>query len=76
MAKAYLKVNVRPGKERTIKETLIKINGVRSAELTAGEQDLIVLIEAGSYDDILNMVVNELRNIDGVEKTITNLVTD
>ena len=76
MANAYLKVNVRPGKERTIKETLIKINGVRSAELTAGEQDLIVLIEAGSYDDILNMVVNELRNIDGVEKTITNLVTD
>lgn len=76
MAKAYLKINVKPGKEREIRDLLLNTDGVRSADLTAGDQDIISLVEQGSYDDILNLVVNKLRSIDGIEKTITNLVTD
>ncbi len=76
MAKAFLKINVRPGKERPVKEELLKITGVSSVDLTAGEQDIIAAVEASSYDDILNMVINSLRHIDGIEKTVTNLVTE
>lgn len=74
MARAYLKINVRPGGERAVKEALLKIKGMKSVDLTAGDQDIIALVEASSYDDILNLVLNNLRIIDGIEKTITNLV--
>ena len=76
MVKAYLKINVAPGKERSAKEALLKVGGVKSADLTTGEQDIIVLVEEETYDDILSLVLNELRGIDGIEGTITNLVTE
>lgn len=76
MAKAYLKINVRPGFERTVKDTLLKIKGVKAADITAGDQDIIAIVEASSYDDILNLVINDLRVIDGIERTLTNLVTE
>lgn len=76
MAMAYLKINVKPGEERAIKEVLLKVPGIKSAHLTAGDQDIIVLVEASTYDDILNLVLSKLRVIDGIEKTVTNLVTE
>lgn len=76
MAKAYLKIDVEPGKERVTKEALLKIKGVSSAELTAGEQDLIVLVEQKSYEDILKLVVNKVRKVPGIVGTVTNLILD
>ena len=76
MAKAYLKINVKLGGERAVKEALLKVGGVKSADITAGDQDIIALVEAPTYDDILSLVINNLRLIDGIEKTVTNLVTE
>jgi DNA-binding Lrp family transcriptional regulator len=76
MARAYLKVDVEPGKEREVKGALLGVEGVRSADLTAGEQDLIVLIEAPSYEAILELVVGKLRGIEGIRRTVTNLVLE
>jgi DNA-binding Lrp family transcriptional regulator len=76
MAKAYLKIDVEPGQERSIKEELLKIEGVKGADLTSGEQDIIALVEADSYEGILNLVVNSLRPISGIKKTTTNLVLE
>lgn len=75
MAKAYLRISIKAGGEREVKETLLKVKEIKSAEITAGDQDIIALVEAPTYDDILNLVLNKLRAIDGIEKTITNLVT-
>ena len=74
MAKAYLKIDVVPGKEREVQKALTKLKGVKSADLTSGEQDIICLVEAPGYEEALNLVVKELRRIDGIEKTVTNLV--
>ncbi|HAV43688.1 TPA: AsnC family transcriptional regulator [bacterium] len=76
MAKAYLKIDVEPGKEKTVKGALLKIKGVSSAELTAGEQDVIVLVEQKSYEDILKLVVNKVRKVPGIVGTVTNLILD
>ena len=74
MAKAYLKIDVAPGKERDVQAALIKIKGVKFADLTSGEQDIICLVEAPGYEAAFNLVVKKLRHIDGIEKTVTNLV--
>lgn len=76
MAKAYLKIDVELGKEKAVREALLSIEGVKSAHLTAGEQDLICLVESSSYESLLQLVVSQLRKIDGITGTETNLVLE
>lgn len=76
MARAYLKIMVEPGKESEVKSSLLGIGGVKSADLTTGEQDIICLIEADSYEVLLNLVIKQLRPIAGVTRTVTNLILE
>lgn len=76
MARAYLKIAVEPGKERSVKEALIKTEGVKAADLTSGEQDIISVVEAGSFEELLKEVVSKIRLVSGVTSTITNLVLE
>ena len=76
MAKAYLKIDVEAGKEKEVRDVLLKIKGVKAADLTAGDQDIIAVIEARTTDAVMKLVVQELRRINGIEKTITNLVLE
>lgn len=74
MAKAYVRVCIEPGYEKGLKEKLVKEKGVLSAEITAGEQDMIVLVEANSYEEILNFVLTKIRKEQGVKITWTNFI--
>ena len=76
MAKAYLRINVEPGKEKEIKNSLLKIKGVRSVDVTTGEQDMIAIIEAPNYEETLKLVIQKLRTISGIKDTITSLVLE
>jgi DNA-binding Lrp family transcriptional regulator len=76
MSKAYVKIWVKAGREEEIKETLLNHDVVMTADITAGEQDIISLIEAKSYEELLHVVLNVVRKIDGVERTTTNLVLE
>ena len=76
MSKAYVKIWVKAGREEEIKETLLNHDVVMTADITAGEQDIISLIEAKSYEELLDVVLNVVRKIDGVERTSTNLVLE
>ncbi len=74
MARAYLKVHVEVGEESTVQNALLQVEGVVSADLTSGEQDIICVAEADTYEELLRLVVNRIRNIDGIRDTVTNLV--
>lgn len=76
MAEAYLKIKVEMGKERGVRDALLKFDEVKRADLTTGEQDILALIEAPSYEDILGVVVDRLRALKGVVSTETNLVLE
>ena len=76
MAKAFLKVDVEPGKEEAVKGAMQRVVGVKQAELTTGEQDIIAFVEAGSHDEVLTLVVNKVRTINGVRRTRTDIVLD
>ena len=76
MARAYVKVNVAAGKEHEVRDALLQRPEVRSADLTSGDQDIIALVESESFDELLDLTLNQLRTIDGVTGTVTNLVID
>ena len=57
MAKAYLKIKVEMGRERAVRDALLTFEEVKAAELTTGDQDVLALVEADSYDDILQVVI-------------------
>lgn len=76
MAKAYLKINVVPGKEKIIRSALAEIKGVKEAHITTGDQDIIALIKADNFEDLLKLVLTKLRLAEGVIKTDTNLILE
>lgn len=76
MVRAYLRINVAAGKEREVREALNDLVGVKSADLTAGEQDIIAIVEGTTYEDILKNVLNNLRNLEGIIGTTTSLVLE
>ncbi len=76
MARAYVKINVTAGKEREVRDALRERDEVTTADLTSGDQDIIALVEAESFDELLDLTLNQLRTIEGVTGTVTNLVVD
>ncbi len=76
MAKAYLKIWVDSGKEKTILTRLRKMKGVKSADMTAGEQDIIALVEGRSHDALLKMSVTTPRTVKGITRPATNLILE
>jgi len=55
MAKAYFRIKVEMGRERAVRDALLTFEEVKAAEVTTGDQDVLALIEADSYDDILQV---------------------
>ena len=76
MVKAYLKIKVEMGKERGVRDALLRFSEVKSAELTTGDQDILALVEADTYEDILLAVVDRLRTLNGIKHTVTDLVME
>lgn len=76
MARAYVRICIDPGFEKKIKDDLSQMQEVISAELTAGEQDMIVIVEGKDYESILDFVIKKIRKKAGVKITWTNFVVD
>lgn len=76
MARAYLRIKIEMGKERSVRDALLKFDEVKGAELTTGDQDVLVLVEADSFEDILQVVVDKLRTVKGIKSTVTDLVLE
>lgn len=73
MARAYLRIFVDAADEDRILKELLKVDGIKLADLTMGEQDAIAVVEADTFDDIVQIVLGQVRHIRGITRTITNL---
>ncbi|MBN1827283.1 MAG: Lrp/AsnC ligand binding domain-containing protein [Candidatus Eisenbacteria bacterium] len=76
MARAYLRINTDIGREVEVRNRLREVPEVLSVDITAGEQDIICLVEGDSVDSILDLVVSKVRGIEGIQGTTTNLILD
>jgi DNA-binding Lrp family transcriptional regulator len=76
MAKALIRICVAVGKERKLRDSLRKLKEVKLAEITAGEQDVIAIVEGKSFEDILLTVTGKIRKNDGIKITWTNFILE
>ena len=76
MAKAYLKICVDAGMEKKVCSSLKKLPIVKTADMTTGDQDIIAIVEAPSYEALLKAIVEQMRQIEGISSTSTSLVLD
>ncbi|MHC5059255.1 MAG: Lrp/AsnC ligand binding domain-containing protein [Planctomycetota bacterium] len=76
MARAFVRICITPGFEVKIRDALRTLPEVVSADVTAGEQDLIALIKGNSFEDILNTVVTKVRSREGIKITWTNFILE
>ena len=76
MPKALIRICVQVGKERKLRDALRKLKEVKLAEITAGEQDVIAIVQGRSFEDILKTVTAKIRKHDGIKVTWTNFILD
>ena len=74
-AVAIVLMTTEPGKEVEIIEKIKKINEVKEALVLFGEFDIFLKLQCPDYGYLSSVVVNQIRNIEGVETTTTMTAT-
>jgi len=75
MPKAFVMIDVHPGREDSVEETVRQVAGVEFVYQVTGEFDMIAFIEAEPYHAFAR-VVDAIRKTEGVRDTDTQLVLD
>ncbi len=76
IGKIYLLINTEIGKEISVRDSLRKIENVKSADMITGRYDIIAVIEGKTVEDVFTTVLNKIRSIDGITRTETNIVIE
>jgi DNA-binding Lrp family transcriptional regulator len=76
MVRAYVTLQVEPGKEPDVGQNLMKIGGIAEAALTYGFCDILLKVDVESVEALKNMVFQKLRKIEGVRETQTIIVSE
>ena len=71
MAVGYVLINVKPGMEMTAFEEIQAMSAVADVNLLFGDYDIIVKITADDMGIIARTVVEDIRQVSGVENTKT-----
>lgn len=70
--KGFVMINIEPGTEKSVYDTLTRLKGVKEVVPVYGEHDFIVLTDVAAVSD-LNQIVLAVREISGVTNTRTIL---
>ncbi len=71
MAVGFVLVNVAPGMEKEVFDTLIKYEEIQELYPLFGDYDLIAKIQASDFETLSDIVVHRIRSIKGVTETKT-----
>ncbi|NIS59810.1 MAG: Lrp/AsnC family transcriptional regulator [Proteobacteria bacterium] len=71
MIKAYILVSLVPGLESNTVPQITVLPGVLETDLVFGRWDMVVQVEAKSIPDLSQMVINQMRGLQGVQATET-----
>ena len=70
--KGFVMIDVEPGSEKAVYDTVSKIKGIREVVPVYGENDFIVIADLENIGD-LNLMVMKIREIQNVTSTQTIL---
>ena len=73
MIVAFIMAKVESTKSRNILEEIRSLDEVEEAHLIYGAYDLLIKCAFKTPEGLSSFVVNELRSVDGIKDTITNV---
>ena len=73
MPKAFIMIDVVPGREVDIQEQVKPLAGVVMVYQVTGEPDLIAFVDAEPYEEFA-VLLSTIRHLDGVRDTDSHLV--
>ncbi|MDQ3988538.1 MAG: Lrp/AsnC ligand binding domain-containing protein [Actinomycetota bacterium] len=71
MVQAYILIQTEVGKAAAVAAEITELPGVTSAEDVTGPYDVIVRAEAGSVDELGQLVVARVQAVVGITRTLT-----
>ena len=71
MSKAYVMMNCNLGEEKSVIESLEKINGIKEAHGTLGLYDIVAQIESTTDEKIQKIVTQYIRKISKIQSSMT-----
>lgn len=74
MAEALILVTTDVGVMEDVYETVREMKEIQKAAMITGPYDIMAIARADDVKEISKITVTEIRNIDGVKDTITNVV--
>lgn len=69
--KAYVEMNVAPGKVKTILRELRRINHVKEVSAVTGHCDIIASIDAADMETFSRLLLERLQSLEGITRTET-----
>ena len=74
--RAYILINVRPGKVRDVVGMVSELNGVQHADACWGLPDVFAYVETEDEKSLNKLVMDTIQPLDGVERTETHIVVE
>ena len=73
MPKAFIMIDVIPGREAVVQQAVAKLAGVQMVHQVTGEHDLIAFVDAEPYEEFAG-ILSTIRRFEGVRDTDSHLV--
>jgi len=74
--RAYVLINVRPGKVRDVVGAVSELEGVRHADACWGLPDVFAYVETPDEKTLNLLVMDTIQRLEGVERTETHIVVE
>jgi DNA-binding Lrp family transcriptional regulator len=72
--RAYVLINVRPGKVRDVVSSVSGLQGVMHADACWGLPDVFAYVETADENNLHTLVMEKIQKLDGVDRTETHIV--
>ena len=73
MPKAFIMIDVVPGREAAVQDAISKLAGVTMVYQVTGEHDMIAFVDAEPYEEFA-VILSTIRQLNGVRDTDSHLV--
>ena len=73
MPKAFIMIDIVPGREAEIQKAIAKVAGITMVYQVTGEHDMIAFVDAEPYEEFA-VILSTIRHIEGVRDTDSQLV--
>jgi DNA-binding Lrp family transcriptional regulator len=71
VVQAYILIQTEVGRSADVSKEIARISGVTMAEDVTGPYDVIARVEAGSVDELGQLVIARVQDVKGITRTLT-----